>query len=41
MLQREYLSWALNVLTNSPKISDPTKADLFQLNVSEIHEETG
>ena len=32
-LQREYLLWAVNVLTNSVKISDQTNADFFQLNI--------
>ena len=27
-----HLSLAVNVLTNSPKISDTTKTDIFQLN---------
>ena len=28
---------AVNVLTNSPNILDLTKADFFQLNLSQIH----
>ena len=28
---------AVNVLTNSPNISDLTQADFFQLNLSQIH----
>ena len=37
ILRREYLSSGLNVLTNSLKISNVTKADFFQLNLSRIH----
>ena len=37
ILRREYLSSGLNVLTNSLEISDVTKADIFQLNLSLIH----
>ena len=40
-LQREYLLWAVNVLTNSVKISDKTNADFFQLNISQMHEIIG
>ena len=40
-LQREYLLSAVNVLTNSLKISDQTKADFFQLNISQMHGKTG
>ena len=29
---------AVNVLTNSPNILDLTKADFFQINLSQIHE---
>ena len=36
-LQREYLLWAVNVLTNSVNISDQTNADFFQLNISQMH----
>ena len=36
-LQREYLLWAVNVFTNSVKISDQTNADFFQLNISQKH----
>ena len=36
-LQREYLLWAVNVLTNSVVISDQTNADFFQLNISQMH----
>ena len=35
-MRREYLSSGVNVLTNSLKISDMTKADFFQLNLSQI-----
>ena len=34
--QREYLLWAVNVLTNSVKISDHTNTDFFQLNISQM-----
>ena len=40
-LQREYLLWAVNVLTNSVKVSDQTKADFFQLNISQMHGKIG
>ena len=40
-LQREYLLWAVNVLTNSVKISDQTNADFFQLNIWQMHAEIG
>ena len=33
MFRREYLSSVVNVLTNSIKISDQTKADFLQLNL--------
>ena len=33
MFWREYLSSVVNVLTNSVKISDQTKADFSQLNL--------
>ena len=38
MFRREYLSLTFNVLTNSVKISDQTKADFVQLNLPQIHE---
>ena len=41
MLRREYLSLVVNVLTNSVKISDPTIADIVQLNLFQIHEKVG
>ena len=41
MLRREYLSSVVNVLPNSLKISDPSKADFFQLKFPRIHEKTG
>ena len=41
MLQREYLSLVVNVLTNSVKISYPTLADFAQLNLPRIHEKVG
>ena len=39
--QREYLLWAVNMLTNSVKISDQTNADFFQLNLSQMHGKIG
>ena len=33
-MQREYLSSGVNVLSNSKKISDVTKEDIFQLNLT-------
>ena len=41
ILLREYLSSAVNMLTNSLKIPDQTKEDFFQLNLSPIHEKRG
>ena len=41
ILQREYVYSAVNVLTNSPNILDLTKADFFQLNLSQIHGKIG
>ena len=38
MCGREYLSSLVNVLNNSLKISDQSKADFFQLNLPRIHE---
>ena len=35
-MQREYLSSGVNVLSNSKKISNVTKADIFQLNLSRM-----
>ena len=32
LLQGEYWSSAVNVLTNTPKVEDVTKTDIFQLN---------
>ena len=40
MLQQEYTSSAVNVLKNSPKISDLTKTGFFQLYFSHIRGET-
>ena len=40
-LQWEYLLWAVNVLTNSVKISHQTNADFFQLNISQMHGKVG
>ena len=41
MFGREYLSSVVNVLTNSLKIYDKTKADFLQLNLTRIHEKVG
>ena len=41
ILRREYLSSGVNVLTNSLKIPDKTKADSYQLNLSRIRGKTG
>ena len=38
MFRREYLSSVVNVLTNSVKISDQTKAVFATLNLPQIHE---
>ena len=38
MVQPEYMSSVVNVLTNSVKISDQTKADFVQNNLTQIHE---
>ena len=35
------LVMAVNVLTNSVKISDQTNADFFQLNISQMQEKKG
>ena len=44
VLQQEYLPWAVNVLTNRPKISNLTQIQIdsnwFQISLSHIHEET-
>ena len=37
ILRPEYVYSEVNVLTNSPNISDLTKADSFQLNLSQTH----
>ena len=37
ILRRKYLYSAVNMLTNIPKISDLTKSDFFQLNLSQIY----
>ena len=37
ILRPEYVYSAVNVLTNSPNISDLTKAHFFQLNLSQTH----
>ena len=39
LLLGEYLSLAVKVLTNSPNISDLTKSNFFQLNLSQINGE--
>ena len=41
MFRREYLSSVVNVLKNSVKISDETKADFFLLNLPQIDEKIG
>ena len=41
ILGPEYMYSAVNVLTNSPNILDLTKADFFQLNLSQIHGKIG
>ena len=41
ILRREYVYSAVNVLINSPNILDLTKADFFQLNLSQIHGKKG
>ena len=40
-IAKEYLLWAVNVLTNSPKISDQTSADFSKLNISQMHGKIG
>ena len=40
-IAKEYLSSAVNVLANSVKIYNQSKANFFQLNLPEIHEEKG
>ena len=41
ILQQEYFSSAVNVLANSLKIYDESKAVFFQLNLPEIHGKKG
>ena len=41
ILRPEYVNSAVNVLKNSPNILDLTKADFFQLNLSQIHGKIG
>ena len=41
VLRQEYLSSAVNMLANSLKIYDHSKAIFFQLNLPEIHGEKG
>ena len=41
ILRPEYVYSAVNVLTNSPNILDLTKADFFQLNLSQIQGKIG
>ena len=41
ILRLEYVDSAVNVLTNSPNFLDLTKADLFQLNLFQIHGKIG
>ena len=38
MFRREYLAAVVKVLKSIAKISDQTKADIFQLNLPRIHE---
>ena len=38
MFQKEYMSSVVNVLTNSVKILDHTKASFAQLNLPPIHD---
>ena len=40
-MRQEYLSSAVNVLTNSLKIYDQIKSDFFQLNLPGIHGKKG
>ena len=40
-MRNEYLSSAVNVLTNSLKIFNQSKAVIFQQNLSEIHGKKG
>ena len=40
-LQLEYFLSAVNMLTNSLKISDQTNANFFQLNISQMHGKIG
>ena len=40
-MRQEYLPSAVNVLANSLKIYDQSKAVFFQLNLNEIHGEKG
>ena len=37
MVQPDYMSSVVNVLTNSVKISDQTNADFVQHNLTQIH----
>ena len=41
ILRPEYMYSAVNVLSNSPNILDLTKADFFQLHLSQIHGKIG
>ena len=41
MFRREYMLSVVNVLTNSVKIPDQTKADLTTFNLPQIHEKIG
>ena len=40
-MQREYFLSAVNVLTNSLKISDQTNPDVLQLNISQMNAKIG
>ena len=41
IFRREYMLSVVNVLTNSVKIRDQTKADFATLNLPQIHEKIG
>ena len=40
-MQHEYFLSAVNMLTDSLKISDQINADFFQLNISQMHGKMG
>ena len=41
MFRREYLPSVVNVVTKSLEIPDQTKAEFFQFNIPQIHENIG